>query len=505
MKKILLSLLLIASVFTYAQKLTNFSHPAYFNINNGNEQIDKVVTNKNNTIVYMSCKGQKSSKVIVPEATYIIDEQGRQCKVEKADGITLGKSEIVKENYKKTYRLYFPALPKGTTSFDLIQSNRIGKSYHLNIHQTGASPRYSSAVDTVRLCEAVDRAFPDEMFHADTVWLSGQFKGMKMLEREKCSIYVIVPVPSLHDNRYVDTIDISSDGTFKCAVPVVGPMWTELVVVGNDTHDVGKIIPAMLYPGDHLSLTVDNFSSVEPVYHWKSDREIDYNFLALSDVFSTHVYKYYGQELKLDSIKETVAVSEEIAGYLACKYKLTKAQTALLLTHANVSKLCEAMRILGEEAHTKRYEYTKQLDTSNLTASERDSIQSFNDSWKFGILSLLRADGKAFLIVPSHEEFTREMLHSPIFMADISDKRMFTMPWNEWQLYQNERNIHQLRKFRNKPLGADRLLEQWLVIATAYKEMDVSKPLDKEVVKFNMEHVTLPVYEQWKRILLENK
>lgn len=505
MKRILLSLLLFTYVLAYAQRLTNFSHPVYFNINNGNEKINKIVTNKKNTIVYMSRKVQSESKVTVPKTTYIIDEQGNQYKVEKADGIALGKTEILKANYSKTYSLTFPALPKGTLCFDLVKKNRNRQAYYINIHQPGTSPRYSSAVDTVGLREAVDRAFPDEMFHADTVWLSGQFKGMKMLEREKCSIYVIVPVPSLHDNRYVDTIDINSDGTFKCAVPVVGPMWTELVVVGNDTHGVGKLIPTMLYPGDHLSLTVDNFSSDEPVYHWKSDREIDNKLLALSDVFSERYYKYYGQELALDSLKETVAFSERVAGYLANKYKLTKVQAALLLTQANVAKICEAMRILGEEAHTKRYEYTKQLDTSNLTASERDSIQSFNDSWKFGILSQLRADGKAFLIVPSHEEFTREMLHSPIFMADISDKRMFTMPWNEWQLYQNERNIHQLRKFRNKPLGADRLLEQWLVIATAYKEVDVSKPLDKEVVKFNMEHVTLPVFDQWKRILLESK
>lgn len=94
---------------------------------------------------------------------------------------------------------------------------------------------------------------------------------------------------------------------------------------------------------------------------------------------------------------------------------------------------------------------------------------------------------------------------SPLFRIDISSVVRKTMQKDDYQLYLGEQYVHQLRKHRGKPLGTDKLLEQWLTFVKIYGEGDKIKSYSgiKNILEQKLNAVTLPVYMQWKNYIMK--
>lgn len=481
--------------------LLQINNPEYIDLQNSSEHIDKVVTTKSRTLVYLSCSGSSETNVIVPKNTYIIDENGCKYHVIKANGIVLGKKKAIGRKGKLSYTLTFPSLPNETKSFDLVQSQNDTKTYYFNVHQSGSTVNIATSVDTTGMYEALNKTFPNHLFRKDTVHISGRFKGSKEFEKRKYAITFVTPIPSLNNGNYSEKFEINPDGTFNAAIPVLGPTWTELIVLVPGTPIVSRIIPVMLYPNDNLSLVVDDYDSEYAKINWESKFEFNEKFVDMSDVFPAR-YPFYneGQEVSLDSLKQTIAANEQVACYLSNKYKLSKTESALLLAQANMSKVCEALRTIDQHVQFNKTNFFKSLNKAYPTSSQFDTLQNCCKSRLYTVLSLLNAENKAFLIVPSLQSLTRIINKSPLFHAILYQKDYNSIPEDYRYLYWNDSAIHLIRMFRNKPIGKDRLFEQWFNLACLEATNEtLSKTSNMlEVMKMKTETVTLPVYHSWK-------
>ena len=506
MKKLYIFLLIlfvqINSIVAKEDLLLQISNPEYIDLQNSSEHIDKVVTNKSRTLVYLSCSGSSETNVIVPKNTYIIDENGCKYNVIKASGIVLGKKKAIGRKGKLSYTLTSPSLPKKTKSFDLVQSQNDTKTYYFNVHQSGSTVNIATSVDTTGMYEALNKTFPDHLFRKDTVHISGRFKGSKEFKKRKYAITFVTPIPSLNNGNYSEKFEINPDGTFNAAIPVLGPTWTELIVLVPGTPIVSRIIPVMLYPNDDLSLVVDDYDSECAKFNWVSKYEFNKKFVEMSDVFPAR-YPFYneGQEVSLDSLKQSIAANEQVACYLSNKYKLSKTESALLLAQANMSKVCEALRTIDQHVQFNKTNYFKSLNKAYPTSAQFDTLQNCCKSRLYTVLSLLNAENKAFLIVPSLQSLTRVLNKSPLFHAIfLYQKDYNSIPEDYRYLYWNDSAIHLIRMFRNKPIGRDRLFEQWFNLACSEATNEtLSKTSNMlEVMKMKTETVTLPVYHSWK-------
>lgn len=113
------------------------------NIYNQGEQIDRVVTTKSGTTVFITSVGDSRAHVMVPKRTYLADEQGKRYYVKSAKGIKIGKRTALGTKRSLSYQLSFAPLPKGTVSFDMVQETTGAMGAFLNIHQHGTKPRFS--------------------------------------------------------------------------------------------------------------------------------------------------------------------------------------------------------------------------------------------------------------------------------------------------------------------------------------------------------------------------
>lgn len=493
------------AIFANAQKQSwlNIDEPDYMEIHNCPERITKVVTDKNATIVYMSCEGDSVSKVYIPRMTYLTDEKGENYFVKRTVGIDLGRGKVIGKKGRISFSLYFPPLPKGTQSFDMIQEGRSVSTRYLNIHQQGVVTRFAATVDTTGISNAIDRLFPDSMFVNDSVRISGKFNGTDLFKQEKCSLVFTVPVPSVSDNQYVYYIDIKSDGSFSGAIPVCGPRWTEFSVQVTDKKYVDRLIPVMLYPKDRLTLVVDDYGSDSPSFKWRSEKTSYSRLWDYSKLFVSRGIPIYkeNQRVSLDSLIQTIEVNEQAACYLSNKYNLTKAETALLVAQANMTKVCDALNIIGLQTVDKRMAYRKSIGPHQPTLAQKDTLRSIGNNPLFSVLKYLKADSKAFLVVPNLEWLTRAMLTSPIMSCWLYDVNVSAMAEDELLIFQGEVSQRQIRLFRDKPLGSDRLFEEWFVLATALRNIDANKKqvTTEEVLRRRTATVSLPVYQQWKK------
>lgn len=513
MKKVYIVLLLILAQTTclLAQDnlLLQISNPEYIDLTNGGERIDKVVTNNSKTLVFLSCSGSSEANVIVPHETYIIDEKGNRHNVIKANGITLGKKQKIGEKGKLSYSLSFPSLPKGTKSFDLVQAHNTTKTYYFNIHQANTKTNIDTSIDTTGVQEAINKSFPDALFKKDSVHLSGCFKGSKgLFAKNKYAVTFVTPIPALYGNSHTEHYDINPDGTFSATIPVFGPTWTELIVLVPGTPIVSRTIPVMLYPKDDLSLVVDDYDSEHARFSWKSNFDYNERFVELCDIFpARHPFYPEGQEVSMDSLKQTIEANELAACYLSNKYNLSKTESALLLTQANMSKVCEALRTIDQYVQFNKSEYYKTMTGMVPTLAQLDTLQTICESPLYKILSSLNAESKAFLMVPSLQSLTRTINKSTLFHAISYQKKYNSIPEDYRRLYWNNSAIHLLRMYRNKAVGKDKLFEQWFNIASTDVTNDSPTGTSNllEVTKMNTETVTLPVFDSWKSELLRGK
>lgn len=502
---LLLAVMQTTGIVAQDDLFLQIDEPEYVDLNNSGERIDKVITKNSRTLVYMSCSGASETNVIVPQNTYIVDEKGEKYNVIKAKGLTLGTKKKIGKGGRLSYILTFPSLPKGTKSFDLVQSHNMVKTYYFNIHQAGSKGNIDTVVDTVGTYEAINKTYPDNMFRKSTVRFSGRFKGSKIFESGRYAISFVTPIPSLYGKEFTKQFDVNPDGTFTADIPVFGPTWTELIVLIPGTSVVSRTIPVMLCPGDNLSLVVEDYDSEFARYSWTSKFDYNEKFVGLCDVFpARHPVYREGQSLNIDSLKQTITASEQVACYLSRKYNLSKAERALLLTQANMSKVCEALRTIDQNVLSHKSAYFKSLNNAYPTPAQFDTLQTICKSQLYSILSLLYAENKAFLIAPSLQSLTRIINASPLFHSITYSNNYFSIPKDYRLLYCNDNAVHLLRIFRDKSIGKDRLFEQWFRIADMEAGNDFGMSMDSlhEAYRMKTEAVTLSVFSSWKSELL---
>ena len=92
-----------------------------------NTRILKVTITNKETIIDMSNNNETSGGYAqwmnIDKNTFIVID-GQEYKLQKAEGIAIApnKTSFSRNGETKTFKLYFPAIPKGTTSFNLLES-----------------------------------------------------------------------------------------------------------------------------------------------------------------------------------------------------------------------------------------------------------------------------------------------------------------------------------------------------------------------------------------------
>lgn len=509
MRNLFINMLILFSLSISAQEneYLNISKPEYIEIHNNSDSIIKVESNNKKTIVYFKATGDSESEVIIYKNACIIDENGNKYIVKKANGIKLGKKTKIGKKGQLLYSLTFPALPKGTKSIDLYLSERLLTTNYLNIHQVGTESSFSTSIDTTGFNEAVNNTFSNNLFKKDTVWIEGQFKDSQIFEENKYIISFVTPIPSIYGGSHVENYEIRPDGSFNFKIPIYAPTWTELMVYAPSTSVIGRLIPIMLYPGDHISLTIDDFESNKSEHQIKSELVKNIKFSDLYYIFPTRrIIPDKKNKVDFDSLKNTITLSEKAACYLSNKYNLTKTESALLLTQANMSKVHEALMTIDNNVRNNRSKYFKVLDGRYPDVAQFDTLQSFSKTSLYKVFSLLRADNKAFLIVPAVEALSRYLSSSAMFEGITFNEDYLNMPQDYRHLFWKNQALHMLRMNRNKTVGSDKLFEQWFSLANmeATKNKDKISHNLKDIMEIQLENVTLDVYQAWKKEMTSN-
>ncbi|MCD8072430.1 MAG: TlpA family protein disulfide reductase [Alistipes sp.] len=90
--------------------------------NNSIVEIDRVIANDTATILYLDAFADPSQWIGISSDTYI-QAGGRKLGVTGVEGIEFDSRISTPDNGPASFVLYFPALPKGTKSFDFIESD----------------------------------------------------------------------------------------------------------------------------------------------------------------------------------------------------------------------------------------------------------------------------------------------------------------------------------------------------------------------------------------------
>ena len=176
------------------------------------------------------------------------------------------------------------------------------------------------SIDTTGINNAVNLEFPNNIFKKDTVWLSGKFNDTDLFQKHKQVINFIVPVPSIHGGKSSLKYEISPDGTFKANIPIFGPTWTELMVYAPENHMISSLIPIFLYPGDHITLSIDDYDTVNRRIKVRSELVKNNEFANFYNIFPTrHPLATDNYKINFDSLKNTITISEKAACYLSNK------------------------------------------------------------------------------------------------------------------------------------------------------------------------------------------
>jgi len=145
MKKSYLLVVLFLSLFfircTDDKRPRTIERPVYGLQNTKTLEIDKVVLTDTSTILHIDAYFPSGMWIRIDSATYI-QAEGKKYILESAENIVINELHWMPENGEDHFKLTFPPLPKGTKSFDFIESDCADCFKIWDVDLTGKTKEY---------------------------------------------------------------------------------------------------------------------------------------------------------------------------------------------------------------------------------------------------------------------------------------------------------------------------------------------------------------------------
>lgn len=245
---------------------------------NGVHHIDRVEFEKHQTTLYFSINQKEGNSFRFLKSTHLIDEQGHRYRMKKCDGFKIGEWTIADKDGVKNVSISFEPLPEDTRVFDCVEGpDRFFTFQFYGIREKGQTWDVFSR-ETV-----MDNAFDDSFFQADTVYVTGRIANIRKdlknkVYRESLPNSQQFLLQQYRENNGVyDLIYVEKDGTFSFKTIVATPCM-DLINIA-DTR-----ILALLIPGDHLHLEINNLGEYNQQVTAQSDHG-DYSRLLANHPF----------------------------------------------------------------------------------------------------------------------------------------------------------------------------------------------------------------------------
>lgn len=238
------ALLLLQSCNNYPNVIEK---PEYGLKNSSTLTVDKVVLTDTATILYMEANFRPGNWIRIDPATYL-KAGGEKYILTGADSIQIGEQHWMPESGKDSFVLYFPPLPKGTKSFDFIESDCDDCFKIWDIDLTGKGFKYTADIPKEVLGMKIDKNAtlpPVELKTAKTtlrVHFSGLREGYTIRNPMLylCDAFLMtqhqIAPQSTEDNTY--TFEFPQNGTTTAFLAGNNQVMADMILSPGEVADV---------------------------------------------------------------------------------------------------------------------------------------------------------------------------------------------------------------------------------------------------------------------------
>lgn len=295
-------------------------------------QIIRVERSDTATIIEMQCVQNPGDEFCPSDAPlYLSDEKQNRYPLRRAEGITLGKKNILPYSGVLKFSLVFEPLPKDVKVFDLLSHNNKYPTFcfwglHEKKYKLKSLPRVPEKMN-----------FKNEFVMKEgDVKICGKIKDY--VRGEKLDTLNIYQIPYRKENflrAYSYETIINQDGTFEFDFPLENMLW--VYIDGSKLH-----LPVMVSPDDTVNISIDRYGKYDMTVDYVSSKGYDtMSQLMKADprAFDKEFYKKRFQTIRVPELHEEMTgmkvESHRLTEYLTWKYGLSDVESHLLLLSMN--------------------------------------------------------------------------------------------------------------------------------------------------------------------------
>lgn len=223
MKKIQL-LTVVLTVLFFAQCSEKYpktiERPVYGLQNSKTLELDKVVLTDTATILYVDAYFYPKNWIRIDSATYL-QANGQKYLITGSEGIILNNEHWMPDTGEEHFKLFFPPLPKGTKTFDFIESDCDECFKIWDIDLTGSPKKYTPELPKEFLTYQADKNidFENPVYKIAKTKVNVHFTGLKEGYALPMTMYASnmftfqqdeVEPEKINDNEYVFVFDLFS-------------------------------------------------------------------------------------------------------------------------------------------------------------------------------------------------------------------------------------------------------------------------------------------------------
>ncbi len=517
-------LFLAVPVLARSGRTANIDKPDYLALPSDGVTITRVKTTDKATTLYFHAVGDSAFSFSIPSCSYLVDESGRRYKMTGCKNVEAGKDVCPGKKGLK-FSVSFLPLPDGTERFDMIAEIFVNAGrYYYGIREGGLPLLGGKRTKQGCASPAVAKVFPDDVFMADSMIVSGRFHDtgnysvggfrLEVAEYHDC-------IDSVATNmKFGYTIIVDSTGCFSAKIPVLGPSWTSLYALKpkspefldkpftSATHYAPQAIPVVLYPGDNLHMDIYDYAGGDRRIEYKSGKT-DFGKLLNNCPMAAWLYTGTTDAAKAGKCagKETAErrmdILDSLALYLSSKYRLGDVETQMLRTEYNVGCARDAV----DEANRVANRMIKPfLGGGPKVRTLSDTLPYIIRHSGYDVISRVKACDNTFLVVPSYKPFMRELMASSLSRyGSLACENDRCETKEERILCAENKVMGAIRAFRHKPAGTDALFEQaYLMMSFRDKNNLLPGVPDARLLEMRSRRITLPVFSGMLKLVREH-
>lgn len=242
--------------------------PEYGLENTKTLEIDKVLLTDSATILYIDAYFRPGNWIRIDSATYLLAE-GKKYVVQSAEGIKLHEHHYMPESGEDHFTLTFPPLPKGTKSFDFIESDCDNCFKIWDVDLTGRPQKYTPDMPSEILNMETDRSvtFAEPELKKGktkvTLHVSGIKEGYALN-----NVFIAVDNILLANRKEIEGKK-ESEGTYLFEIDQYSTAYALLMVENS-------FFPLFLAPGDNAEIYVDLTAKSKYSSRYNPKKELKY-------------------------------------------------------------------------------------------------------------------------------------------------------------------------------------------------------------------------------------